>query len=70
MSQACTEFKHQELKNIRTKIHLKLITDGMSVVRKKSFDSSQVTGFVFSSHIIVFRYLKLVKKTCVKESKH
>ena len=42
----------------------------MSVVRKKSFDSSQVTGFVFSSHIIVFRYLKLVKKACVKETKH
>ena len=41
---------------------LKLITDGVSVARKKSFDSLWATGYVFSIHTIVFRYLKLVKR--------
>ena len=41
---------------------LKLITCGVSVARKKSFDSLWATRYVFSIHTIVFRYLKLVKR--------
>ena len=40
--------------------------DGVSVARKKYFDSSRVTGSVFSSQTIVFRYLKLVKRPASK----
>ena len=42
----------------------------MILARKKPFDSLRVTGLVFSSHAIVFRFLEIVKKLCVKESKH
>ena len=62
--------KMPELKNSRIQIYLKLTTDGLSKARKKSFGSSRMTSSVFSSFTIVFRYLILVKKTCVIESKH
>ena len=44
---ACTKLTPQELKNSRTEIYLKLINDGVSVARKKSFDFSRVTRRVF-----------------------
>ena len=62
--------KMPELKKSRIQIYLKLTTDGLSKARKKSFGSSRMTSSVFSSFTIVFRYLILVKKTCVTESKH
>ena len=41
--------------------YLTWTSDGVSAAREKSFDNLQVTGSVFSSHAIVFKYLKVVK---------
>ena len=39
----------------------------INMARKKSFDSSLVTGSVFLSHRIVFRNLILVKRPALKK---
>ena len=41
---------------------LKIDNSYMNISKKKSFDSSLVTGSVFLSHRVVFRNLKLVKR--------
>ena len=69
MCQACTKIKPQELKSSRTEIYLKLITDVVSVSRKKTFwffTGGRVC--VKSQHRIYVP--KTSKDACVKESKH
>ena len=60
--QTCAKSKPEGLKSSRAYIYLILVNDVVSVARKKSFHSSRLTGFVFSSHNVLFRYLKLVKQ--------
>ena len=60
--QTCAKSKPEGLKSSRAYIYLILVNDVVSVARKKSFHSSRLTGFVFSSHNVQFRYLKLVKQ--------